>query len=135
MPIYDYSCTACRHLVEVTHSMAEPGPRFCPNCGAEGTMRKGFATPAIHYKGSGWAKKDRSSTSSSSSSQSAKSPPSESAGTSEGSSGAKDKVETPAKHSEGTGGATSTSADQSGGSGTASKRERSTVKSSADGGD
>ena len=24
-------------------------------------MRKGFATPAIHFKGSGWAKKDRGS--------------------------------------------------------------------------
>jgi len=63
MPIYDYSCTACRHLVEVIHGINETGPRFCPNCGAEGTMRKGFATPAVHFKGSGWAKKDRSSTS------------------------------------------------------------------------
>ncbi len=64
MPIYDYSCTACRHLVEVIHGIHEVGPRFCPNCGAEGTMRKGFTTPAVHFKGSGWAKKDRSSTAS-----------------------------------------------------------------------
>jgi hypothetical protein len=27
-------------------------------------MRKGFAAPAVHFKGSGWAKKDRSATSS-----------------------------------------------------------------------
>lgn len=72
MPIYDYSCTACAHLVEVIHGMSEPGPRFCPTCGAEGTMRKGFATPAVHYKGSGWAKKDRSATSSSGSSRGSK---------------------------------------------------------------
>lgn len=73
MPIYDYSCTACRHLVEVIHGINEAGPRFCPNCGVEGTMRKGFSTPAVHFKGSGWAKKDRSTTSSASRSNSAKS--------------------------------------------------------------
>lgn len=73
MPIYDYSCTACRHLVEVIHGINEAGPRFCPNCGVEGTMRKGFSTPAVHFKGSGWAKKDRSTTSSPSRSSSAKS--------------------------------------------------------------
>ena len=64
MPIYDYTCAACGHLAEVIHGMGEGGPRFCPNCGAEGTMRKGFAAPAVHFKGSGWAKKDRSATTS-----------------------------------------------------------------------
>lgn len=63
MPIYDYDCTNCRHRVEVIHGIHDAGPRFCPSCGAEGTMRKALATPAIHFKGSGWAKKDRSSTS------------------------------------------------------------------------
>lgn len=62
MPIYDYTCSVCRHLIEVIHGIHEDGPRFCPSCGAEGTMRKGFATPAVHFRGSGWAKKDRSST-------------------------------------------------------------------------
>jgi putative FmdB family regulatory protein len=59
MPIYDYTCSACGRLTEVIHGINDHGPRFCPECGAEGTMRKGFATPAIHFKGSGWAKKDR----------------------------------------------------------------------------
>ncbi|MES2209074.1 MAG: zinc ribbon domain-containing protein [Chloroflexota bacterium] len=75
MPIYDYSCTACRHLVEVIHGINDPGPRFCPNCGAEATMRKGFTTPAVHFKGSGWAKKDRSATSSPGKSSSTKPAP------------------------------------------------------------
>ena len=44
MPIYDYSCSACRHLVEVIHGIHEAGPKFCPNCGVQGTMRKGFTT-------------------------------------------------------------------------------------------
>jgi putative FmdB family regulatory protein len=63
MPIYDYGCSACGHVVEVIHGINEGGPKFCPNCGREGTMRKAFATPAVHFKGSGWAKKDRSATS------------------------------------------------------------------------
>lgn len=63
MPIYDYVCSSCQHRVEVIHGIHDAGPRFCPNCGTEGSMRKAPATPAIHFKGSGWAKKDRSSTS------------------------------------------------------------------------
>lgn len=63
MPIYDYICSNCRHRLEVIHGIHEDGPRFCPACGAEGTMTKAMTTPAVHFKGSGWAKKDRSSTS------------------------------------------------------------------------
>jgi len=63
VPIYDYTCSACGHLTEVIHGINDHGPRFCPECGAEGTMTKAFTTPAIHFKGSGWAKKDRASAS------------------------------------------------------------------------
>jgi putative FmdB family regulatory protein len=68
VPIYDYVCSNCGHLTEVVHGIHDGGPKFCPNCGTEGSMTKAFAAPAIHFKGSGWAKKDRSSTSSSRSS-------------------------------------------------------------------
>ena len=64
MPAYDYTCTRCGHLTEVIHGIYQPGPATCPNCGAVGTMRKGFTAPAVHFKGSGWAKKDRSTSSS-----------------------------------------------------------------------
>ncbi|HYK96409.1 MAG TPA: zinc ribbon domain-containing protein [Candidatus Dormibacteraeota bacterium] len=64
MPIYDYICSNCKHRTEVIHGINDAGPRFCPNCGAEGTLTKAFSTPAVHFKGSGWAKKDRSSASS-----------------------------------------------------------------------
>jgi putative FmdB family regulatory protein len=63
MPIYDYLCSNCGQTTEVIHGIDAPAPRFCPACGAEGTLRKAFATPAVHFKGSGWAKKDRSSSS------------------------------------------------------------------------
>ncbi len=63
MPIYDYLCSNCGQTTEVIHGIAAPAPRFCPVCGAEGTLRKALTTPAVHFKGSGWAKKDRSTSS------------------------------------------------------------------------
>jgi putative FmdB family regulatory protein len=57
LPIYDYICTACAHRMEVVHGINSHGPDGCPVCGA--TMRKALVMPAIHFKGSGWAKKDR----------------------------------------------------------------------------
>jgi putative FmdB family regulatory protein len=63
MPIYDYVCGACGHLLEVIHGIHDEGPRFCPNCGVENRMKKAFAPTAVVFKGSGWAKKDRSATS------------------------------------------------------------------------
>ena len=61
MPIYEYRCTACGHRTDILHGINQPGPNFCPNCGAERTMRKTISAPSIHFKGSGWAKKDRAS--------------------------------------------------------------------------
>jgi putative FmdB family regulatory protein len=60
VPVYDYLCSACGRVTEVIHGIHAPEPRFCPACGAEGTLTKAFAAPAVHFKGSGWAKKDRS---------------------------------------------------------------------------
>jgi len=91
VPIYDYTCAACGHLAEVIHGMREGGPRFCPNCGAEGTMRKGFAAPAVHFKGSGWAKKDRSATTSPGRSRTSK--PADDAGSGSGSGGSSSTAE------------------------------------------
>ncbi len=75
MPTYDYVCAACGHRFEVIHGVHAEGPVTCPSCGG-GPVRKGFSAPTIHFKGTGWAKKDRSATSRSSSS----STPSETAG-------------------------------------------------------
>lgn len=61
MPIYDYVCTSCGHTVEVVHGVHDHGPSACPNCG--GTMRKAYSPPAVHFKGTGWAKKERASAS------------------------------------------------------------------------
>jgi putative FmdB family regulatory protein len=61
MPRYDYRCVACLNEVEVMHAIDAPGPEVCELCG--GAMRKALSTPAIHFKGSGWAKKDAQSAS------------------------------------------------------------------------
>lgn len=102
MPIYDYVCSNCKHRVEVIHGINDAGPRFCPSCGHEGTMRKALVSPAIHFKGSGWAKKDRSSTSGTRTKASASSSSGDSGSTTSGEGGG----------SEGSGGS-----DGSGGSG------------------
>ncbi len=57
MPTYDYVCSACGHEIEVVHGVHGHGPSACPRCG--GPMRKSFTAPAVHFKGSGWAKKER----------------------------------------------------------------------------
>ena len=58
MPTYDYICTACGYEIEVIHSVHGEGPA-CPKCGAR--MRKAISALAVHFKGTGWARKDRSS--------------------------------------------------------------------------
>jgi len=61
MPVYDYDCAACGRRVEVIHGVNAPGPTHCPNCGG-GPLRKAISAPAVHFKGSGWAKRDRRAT-------------------------------------------------------------------------
>jgi putative FmdB family regulatory protein len=61
MPIYEYVCAVCGHRADILHGVHDPGPNFCPECGSEGSMRKAFAPPTIHFKGTGWAKKERRS--------------------------------------------------------------------------
>ena len=58
MPIYDYECANCHRLFEVVHGVHVPGPTSCPLCGG-GPVRKAISAPAVHFKGSGWAKKER----------------------------------------------------------------------------
>ena len=61
MPIYDYVCGSCGHRFEVLRGINEAGPHQCPECG--GPVARAFVPPTIHFKGSGWAKKDRRATS------------------------------------------------------------------------
>ena len=58
MPAYDYTCAACGRRFEVIHGVHAEGPTSCPLCGS-GPVRKAITAPAVHYRGSGWAKKER----------------------------------------------------------------------------
>ena len=57
VPFYDYVCANCGHEMEVMHSVHGHGPAACPKC--DGTMKKAISAPAVHFKGSGWARKER----------------------------------------------------------------------------
>ena len=70
MPAYDYDCAACGRRFEVIHGVHVDGPASCPLCG-KGPVRKAITAAAIHYKGSGWAKKERRATVSAGGSKSA----------------------------------------------------------------
>jgi putative FmdB family regulatory protein len=61
MPIYDYQCRSCGTRVEVIHGLYDEGPQACDVCG--GHMVKLLSPPAIVFKGSGWAKKERAASS------------------------------------------------------------------------
>ena len=52
MPIYEYQCTACRHVCEVLQKAGDKPPRKCPECG--GPVVKLVSSPAIQFKGAGW---------------------------------------------------------------------------------
>jgi putative FmdB family regulatory protein len=58
MPLYDYDCAACGRRFETIHGLFDDAPAVCPLCGS-GPVRKAIGAPAVHYKGSGWAKKER----------------------------------------------------------------------------
>jgi putative FmdB family regulatory protein len=58
VPLYDYDCAACGCRFEVIHGVHADPPTSCPLCGS-GPVRKAIVAPAVHYKGSGWAKKER----------------------------------------------------------------------------
>jgi putative FmdB family regulatory protein len=58
VPLYDYVCAACGRRFEVIHGVHGDPPTSCPLCG-KGPVRKAISAPAVHYKGSGWAKKER----------------------------------------------------------------------------
>ena len=61
MPIYDYRCSNCGHRAEILHGVHDETAHVCPECG--GQMRKAITAPAVVFKGSGWAKVDRRSSS------------------------------------------------------------------------
>jgi len=61
VPLYDYDCANCGRRFEVIHGVHADPPTSCPLCGG-GPVKKAIQAPAVHFKGSGWAKKERRTT-------------------------------------------------------------------------
>jgi putative FmdB family regulatory protein len=57
VPFYDYICSICGYEMEVVHALHGHGPAACPRC--HGKMRKSISAPAVHFKGTGWARQER----------------------------------------------------------------------------
>jgi putative FmdB family regulatory protein len=59
MPIYEYRCEQCGHLVDLIQKRTDPPLETCSKCG--GSMKKLLAAPALQFKGSGFYITDYSS--------------------------------------------------------------------------
>ncbi len=58
MPLYDYDCATCGRRFEVIHGVHADPPAACPLCGG-GPVKKAITAASVHYRGTGWAKKER----------------------------------------------------------------------------
>ena len=58
MPLYDYDCAACGRRFEVIHGVHADSPAACPLCGG-GPVKKAITAASVHYRGTGWVKKER----------------------------------------------------------------------------
>jgi putative FmdB family regulatory protein len=52
MPLYEYKCKRCSHVVEIMHGINDKPVRECPECGGE--LKKLISQSSFHLKGSGW---------------------------------------------------------------------------------
>jgi len=52
MPLYDYQCSKCGHVVEVRHGFDDVYGEPCPKCGS--ALKRVFNPAPIVFKGSGF---------------------------------------------------------------------------------
>ncbi|HSL60310.1 MAG TPA: zinc ribbon domain-containing protein [Desulfotignum sp.] len=52
MPVYEYQCSACKHIEEAFQKISDPPLATCPRC--SGSLSKIISHSAFHLKGSGW---------------------------------------------------------------------------------
>ena len=55
MPIFDYQCLQCAHIIEDVLQKFDEDLKYCPECGAE-DMRKLLGAANFQLKGDGWYK-------------------------------------------------------------------------------
>lgn len=54
MPTYNFKCPKCNHMQSIIHSIKEDHPKVvCEKCKTE--MKRNISSPAVVFKGTGWA--------------------------------------------------------------------------------
>jgi putative FmdB family regulatory protein len=56
MASYDYKCTKCTEITLVSHPINDSPEILCPKC--QEKMEKVYSSPALSFKGGGWAHKE-----------------------------------------------------------------------------
>ena len=57
MPIYEYQCQKCGHLMEIMHKIDAKPDENCSECGHE-QLKRLVSAPMFQLKGSGWYETD-----------------------------------------------------------------------------
>ncbi|MGD8999706.1 MAG: zinc ribbon domain-containing protein [Granulosicoccaceae bacterium] len=57
MPIYEYQCTACGHVMDVLQKMSDAPLSDCPECGKPALQKK-ISAAGFRLSGSGWYETD-----------------------------------------------------------------------------
>ena len=57
MPIYEYECQACGHVLDALQKVSDEPLKHCPTCGEE-ALKKLLSAPRFRLKGSGWYETD-----------------------------------------------------------------------------
>jgi putative FmdB family regulatory protein len=52
VPLYEYRCRSCGHLMEALQRFSDPPLKRCESCG--GKLEKLISRSAFHLKGGGW---------------------------------------------------------------------------------
>lgn len=57
MPIYEYACQSCDHMLDALQKISDAPLVDCPSCG-EPALRKRVSAPRFRLKGEGWYETD-----------------------------------------------------------------------------
>ena len=57
MPIYEYRCESCGHLLDALQKISDAPLSDCPSC-SESALKRLISAPAFRLKGSGWYETD-----------------------------------------------------------------------------
>ena len=57
MPIYEYRCDACGHMLDVLQKISDDPLKECPEC-RKAALRRLVSAPTFRLKGAGWYETD-----------------------------------------------------------------------------